>query len=220
MTQRRIRSVLERAGIISRRSTPAEKKRAIAHEAAILFSTKGYGSSTMDELAVRLGVTKPFIYRYFGSKCSILEHIYQDLHETFREAIAGSLRQDAGPASQLRSLVRTYVSLSIRSHDMATVFIGEQKSLPTSIQVRLRKDCDLVAIAFRKLIERGVGEGVFYVQDAMISAEAMRDMVRWSYRRHNPLGGSDAERVADVLAELAVNAVVRCDLPIEQQTED
>jgi AcrR family transcriptional regulator len=205
---------MEHAGSICRRSTPAEKKRAITQEAAVLFSTKGYGSSTMDELAARLGVTKPFIYRYFPNKSSVLDAIYEDLHGIFAEAISVGLGSKGDPLSQLRIFLKTYVSLSIRFYEMATVFIGDQRSLPAATQDRLQKDCDLLAMALRKLIERGVREGAFHVQDAAISAEAMRDMVRWSYRRHKPWETSDAERVADVISTLAVNAVMRCADPI------
>src|SRR5271166_6514253 len=40
-----------------------------------LFYEKGYDNTTLDEVAERLGVTKPFIYANFGSKTELLKEI-------------------------------------------------------------------------------------------------------------------------------------------------
>ena len=37
-------------------------------EAHALFAANGYAAVTMDEIAARVGVTKPLLYNYFGNK--------------------------------------------------------------------------------------------------------------------------------------------------------
>jgi AcrR family transcriptional regulator len=48
---------------------PADRRRALILEAAArLFGERGYDGTTLDEVATASGVTKPILYRHFGSK--------------------------------------------------------------------------------------------------------------------------------------------------------
>lgn len=47
----------------------------ILEAARELFSAHTYRASTMREIAVRLGITKPSLYHHFASKSEILEHL-------------------------------------------------------------------------------------------------------------------------------------------------
>jgi len=51
-----------------RRVPRAERERQMIAVAEQLFAERGYQSASMDEIAERVGVSKPMIYEYFGSK--------------------------------------------------------------------------------------------------------------------------------------------------------
>ena len=53
----------------------ALKRQRILEEASRLFFEKGYSGSTLEALAGRLEVTKPFIYSYYASKADLLSAI-------------------------------------------------------------------------------------------------------------------------------------------------
>jgi AcrR family transcriptional regulator len=63
------------------------------HEAAELFSAKGYSAVTVDEIAVACGVTKPLLYTYFGSKeglfAACAEQAGSELRARLRDLIGG-----------------------------------------------------------------------------------------------------------------------------------
>jgi AcrR family transcriptional regulator len=46
----------------------AERERQMIAVAEQLFAERGYLAASMDEIAVRVGVSKPMLYEYFGSK--------------------------------------------------------------------------------------------------------------------------------------------------------
>ena len=46
----------------------AERERLMLGAAGEAFATHGFHGSSMDEIAVAAGITKPMLYRYFGSK--------------------------------------------------------------------------------------------------------------------------------------------------------
>src|SRR3954465_13685352 len=62
-----------------------------AHE---LFAERGYAAVTMDEIAARVGVTKPLLYNYFGNKerlyIACMERAADSLTATVAESVAGT----------------------------------------------------------------------------------------------------------------------------------
>lgn len=59
-----------------RRLSSAERRQEFITKAIEFFSEEGFESSTR-ELARRLGVTQPLLYRYFPSKDDLIEEVYQ-----------------------------------------------------------------------------------------------------------------------------------------------
>lgn len=59
--------------------TRDERERVIIEEAINLFSERGFDASLSD-LAARLGVTQPLIFRYFPTKQHLIDAVYQELY--------------------------------------------------------------------------------------------------------------------------------------------
>jgi AcrR family transcriptional regulator len=57
----------------------AERERLIAREAVLFFCEVGFDGKTR-ELAKRLGITQPLLYRYFPSKDALIERVYQEVY--------------------------------------------------------------------------------------------------------------------------------------------
>ncbi len=51
-----------------RRLQKPERRRLIEEAATELFAERGYGATTLEEIAKRAGVTKPLLYQHFASK--------------------------------------------------------------------------------------------------------------------------------------------------------
>jgi AcrR family transcriptional regulator len=61
-----------------KRLSPSERKRDFIQKAAELFAEEGFGGGTR-ELARKLGVTQPLLYRYFPSKEDLIEAVYRSV---------------------------------------------------------------------------------------------------------------------------------------------
>jgi AcrR family transcriptional regulator len=59
--------------------SPAEREEAILQGAISFFAEVGFDGQTR-ELALRLGITQPLIFRYFPTKEDLVERIYQRLY--------------------------------------------------------------------------------------------------------------------------------------------
>jgi AcrR family transcriptional regulator len=61
------------------RLPPDEREREIVRGAVAYFAEVGFEGSTRD-LAARLGITQPLLYRYFPSKEALLDRVYQEVY--------------------------------------------------------------------------------------------------------------------------------------------
>lgn len=71
---------MKKTAAVPRKRLPRdERERSIAREAVLFFCEVGFGGQTR-ELAKRLGVTQPLIYRYFPNKNALIERVYQEVY--------------------------------------------------------------------------------------------------------------------------------------------
>lgn len=61
-----------------RRMTPDKREQEIVREAVGFFAEFGFEGQTR-ELAKRLGITQPLLYRYFPNKEALVERVYQEV---------------------------------------------------------------------------------------------------------------------------------------------
>ena len=62
-----------------RRLTPEARERQIVEGAVAYFAEVGLDGHTR-ELARRLGITQPLLFRYFPTKAALIERIYEEVY--------------------------------------------------------------------------------------------------------------------------------------------
>jgi AcrR family transcriptional regulator len=76
-----------------RRMPRAERERQMISVAERMFAERGYQAASMDEIAERVGVSKPMLYEYFGSKeglfVACIRQARAELLAVSTESIAG-----------------------------------------------------------------------------------------------------------------------------------
>lgn len=65
-------------GAKRRRLSPEDRERLIVDGAIQFFAEVGFGGQTR-ELAQRLGITQPLLYRYFPTKQDLIERVYEEV---------------------------------------------------------------------------------------------------------------------------------------------
>src|ERR1700710_879361 len=68
-----------RARAKQKRLSPGDRRREFVAKATQFFSEQGFGGGTRD-LARRLGVTQPLLYRYFPSKDDLIREVYRTVY--------------------------------------------------------------------------------------------------------------------------------------------
>lgn len=102
----------------------SERRDEILAVALTAFARAGYHATSMNDIADRLGVTKPVLYQYFDSKralyLELLQHVGNDLvhHVTDAAASAG----DDGRGKTMRAMVAYFTWVSQNRNAFSLIF--------------------------------------------------------------------------------------------------
>jgi AcrR family transcriptional regulator len=108
----------------------AEREAQMLEVAERVFSSRGIQAATMDEIAERVGVTKPLIYDYFGSKEGLLAATIERARGQLMGALIDSWVADpSAPArDRVAGVVHTFFAF-IDAHEAAFALLRTEGAL-------------------------------------------------------------------------------------------
>ena len=185
----------------------AYKRQRILEEGSRLFFSRGYESSTLDMLADRLHVTKPFLYSYYRNKGEILSAICETgIRETL-EAVEAARDTSASPRDMLAMMVAGSARVVIERQEYIVVYQRETKNLAREDARRilnLRRDFDhLIA----NVVEDGEHRGQFKVADPGLAAVWIGALLTWIPNWYVPGGSRSADEVVDHVVDASMRLV-------------
>ncbi len=185
----------------------AFKREQILTEAGELFYEHGYQRTTLDMVAQRLGVTKPFIYYHFKDKAAILAEISKRGISRGNEVLRESLEGRGATADRLYEAIRAIVRTILSSQRYTAIFFREQKNFDPELLAPLEKMHREFDALLSRLLEEGVAKGEFKIADIRLCALAIGGMVNWAYTWYRESGRLSADELCEGLAKLAMQMV-------------
>jgi AcrR family transcriptional regulator len=184
----------------------AEATRARLLAAAVsAFAERGYHATTTRDIAAAAGMSPAALYVHHASKEELLYEIARRGHEEVLAALA-SCAAAGDPAGQLRATVYAFAEFHVRSHTSARVINYELAALTPEHYTEINAARREIEWTFRRIIERGIGDGSFDLADARMPALAIVslgvDITRW----YHP-GGFTAGEIAAAYADMALRIV-------------
>lgn len=172
-----------------------------------LFYERGFEKTTLDAVAERLGVTKPFIYAHFSSKVELLAEICSRGIGSALKAIESVLPLERSPTEKLKLIGRRFVTSVLQNQMHIAIFTREEKNLALADFDRIsdmRRDFDR---KLSELLRQGVASGEFQVADIRLASLAIGGMVSWAYVWYRPKARLSIEEISDELADLILSMV-------------
>lgn len=105
------------------------KKELITQSAAVLFKKKGYGSTSMRELAEALGVEAPSLYNHIGSKSELLQAICFKIANAFTSYLDSVENSGEKSSITLEKVIRFHIQMMLNSFDEVYVANHDWKHL-------------------------------------------------------------------------------------------
>lgn len=104
------------------RKTAEERREEILEAAISEFSARGLRGASVEDLAARVGVSQPYVYRLFGTKKELFlaatGRVCDRVQEAFRRAA------EANPGNVLEAMGRSYSLSLFRREDMLMLLQG------------------------------------------------------------------------------------------------
>lgn len=176
----------------------------ILDAASQLFFEKGYSGTTIDDIASRIGVTKPFIYNCFASKAELLTEVCNRT-TAFAADIAQHARESKGPPTdRLRVFARQLTFRIIEGRIYLAVLFREEKHLPPESLAALKRDRRRFNAALAALLEEGRQAGAFHFGNTDIALQAVTGMTTWIFSWYQPSSPISAEQLASEMEGLVL----------------
>lgn len=137
----------------------AERRSEILEAALKLFSEKGFGRATVDEIATKAAVGKGTIYLYFETKEDILWTAIEEGLSKLRQ-IFDQIAQEKAYAKQLKQTIRAHFDFVENNQELFKIIYHEQANFPKKgdVKERLRQIHLDIEQRFTRLIQEGMDQ--------------------------------------------------------------
>jgi AcrR family transcriptional regulator len=177
-------------------------------EAALsLFSARGYHGTTMKDVANVLGVRAPSLYNHVESKQEILQRIMVSGMQRLLAFQDAALASTDDVAEQLRRMTGAHVLVHIRHRHSAMVGDRELHNLEGDALDLVRSERARYESRYRALIQQGVDDGLFHVDQPKVATFAIIQMASSVSVWFNEDGPLTDHEVADEYGVLALRIV-------------
>jgi AcrR family transcriptional regulator len=183
------------------------RQRQVRAAALELFAAYGYRVTTIDEIGERVGIKGPSVYKHFHSKQELLVDIMVETMDVLLATQRQAIRSTTDVQEQLRRVVEAHVRYHAEHTREAFVGNREISSLEEphrSDVLRKRQEYDH---RLRRLIQKGVRDGVFDAASPRLVAYGILDMgmgVSAWYRADGPVS---ADELVTFYIDLALRMV-------------
>lgn len=181
----------------------------ILHAALSAFREHGYHSTSLDDIAGRLGIRKTALYHYFPDKDALLYECHRESLAELARMIDESARCCTGPVERLRYLIREHVRIMTDMLEGSPLAF-EVRALSPARRAEVIAGRDRYERLLRDLVAQGIAAGEFRDADPQAAVFAMLGAVNWIARWYRPDGRLRAPELGDQFADYLLHGLVRC----------
>jgi AcrR family transcriptional regulator len=197
-----LRGRRRRPGPAPRRRLAYDATRERILQAATEVFRRGYRATSLDDVAARLGITKPAIYHYFPSKEHLLCELYDRIGSMSVNRMEEIFRSELPPDEKLAAMVRAHIELVIEQLPLFTILFHEEDNLPAPFRRRVVPKHRAYGEMMVEVYRQGVTAGRFKKLDPSIVVNALLAMGNWLYRWYRPDGRLSPTEISGIMLNL------------------
>jgi AcrR family transcriptional regulator len=140
----------------TRRLPRKERERVILDVAYPMFA-RGYATVSMTEIATAAGVTKPILYRYFGSKDGLCAACAEHMIEPMLKDVGDATRREPSPDRQLWAGIVAQLRFIDEHRDEWRVYVREAPARGGLSDAALEEGRRRVTVLLADLMQQAAG---------------------------------------------------------------
>ena len=183
------------------------KRERIIATAVELFYSNGLSNTSLEAVAEKMNVTKPFIYSHFKSKNDLLAEICARGIRASLDALNRVVALEGTPTDKLQALARGFMLAVLENQAHIAIYNREEKDLSPHDRDAINEMRSEFDRKFCALLNEGVSSGAFVVDDVKLASLAIGGIVSWSYVWFRPNGRLTKAETADRVADLVLAMV-------------
>ena len=208
MSQRAAPAATDQRPARGRRSS--SRRNEILASAAKLFAQQGYRPTTLTELAEAIGIAKATLFHHFRTKEQILFELYAQAMDLALARLAAVDDPGRDPADVVREMVREHTLVILQNKALFTIFFDEESGLEpehlAKVKDQQRDYINLISRRVSELIAAGRVRGGVHPR---IAVQALLGAGSWTYRWVESGRDLTDEQIADMIAALTLDGLVR-----------
>jgi TetR/AcrR family transcriptional regulator, cholesterol catabolism regulator len=187
----------------------SQRRQQLLDLSARLFAERGYGATTVRDIADEAGILSGSLYHHFASKEEMVDEILStfldDLFTSYREIMA----RDLGARQQLEAVVVESFECIDRHHAAVAIFQNEAAKLAQSPRFAyLNERGREFRRLWQQILEEGVRTGAFRAGlDVDLVYRFIRDTVWVAVRWYRPGGRLSAQTVAAQYLDILLDGI-------------
>lgn len=183
-----------------RQADRAAKRDAVLRAAVRMFNEKGFHQTSLDDVAARLGISKPTIYHYLGNKEQVLlefvtrglEQLYDAVDEA--QAVAGT------GLARLSVFLKLYAELNMTEFGRCVIRTSD-KVLSAEGAERFRDLKRKIDADIRGLVSAAMADGSAAPGNVRLTALLLADALNGPGRWYDPDGPLAPRPLAETLVD-------------------
>lgn len=184
-----------------------EKLDQILKEAARLFRQKGFGGTSMRDLAAQLGMEAASMYYHIGSKDEILEKICFEVANNYLDHLEEIEIQETTHIDKLKELIRFHVRMMIVNGPEVSVTNHDWKYLTKEKLTTFKELRKLYETRLETLISAGIQAGELAAVNPQVALFTILSSLRWVEYWWKPQRGISAKELENNIITLLLKGI-------------
>ncbi|MGI4820500.1 MAG: TetR/AcrR family transcriptional regulator [Janthinobacterium lividum] len=183
------------------------KRQIILEEAAKLFKDKGYGGTSMRDIAGQVGMEAASMYNHIKSKDEILDSICFRISDVYIAHLQEIEQQPLSFGEKIRALIRLHIQLMVEDGPAVSVANHDWKYLPASRLNEFTEARRRYEKGFAALIAAGIAAGEFQPVNSTVALFTILSAVRWVELWFKPGRSLSAQELEDHIITMLLNGL-------------
>ena len=177
----------------------------ILEAAAQIFSQKGYHATSMSDIAGAVNLQKASLYHHVKSKQEILLSLLDKALDLVICKIGDVVALSIPADEKLRLAMRTYLETLTEQRELSAILLLEHRSLDPELHARHIPRRDRFEHLWRDLLQAGIEEGKFRVEDVPLATRALLGVMNWVVTWYQRGGVLTVAEISDQYTDLILN---------------
>lgn len=181
---------------------------ALMTAAAKTFREKGYRSSTIDDIAVAAGISRPTVYKYTRTKQHLLDLMVEQMTNRLEQELHSIQSAADDPVDRLRKTIMAHIQASSANRTFYAIVFSEETELSDAARKAFRSWAREQTKDFRVLLDECLAAQPKKNRapvDTRIAANLLESMLATLYRWYDPAGSTSPEHLAEQIWLLVGN---------------